>query len=218
MRLSSTSPGAPPTLGGYQRPGGGMDSTGRMRIGALFVVPPIVALLLTALCILGYLLCGALGIPLRLRLPGALRAVGLIVLAVGFGVYIWLWRHRSPVDILVSTYVSWTKVLKGVPREEPAERSEPLIVTGPHRYVRHPLYAAAMLLVAGWWLLLDYTFLLVLAAFMFLWFDFVVAPFEERELRALFGPVYEAYAKRTPRFVPFLRRRAKADAASGPPA
>jgi protein-S-isoprenylcysteine O-methyltransferase Ste14 len=192
-----------------------MDSTRLTRIRALFVVLPIVALLLTALCVLGYLLCGALGIPLRFRLPGALRAVGLAILAFGLGVYIWLWRHRSPVDILVSTYVSWTKLLKGVPREDPAERSEPLVVTGPHRYVRHPLYAAAMVLVVGWWLLLDYTFLLLLAAFMFLWFDFVVAPFEERELAALFGPEYDAYAKRTPRFVPFLRRRAMADTASG---
>jgi len=195
-----------------------VDSTRLTRIGALFVVLPIVALLVTALCVVGYVLCVALEIPLRLHLPGALRAVGIIVLAAGSAVYIWLWRHRSPVDILVSTYVSWTKLLKGVPREDPAERSEPLVVTGPHRYVRHPLYAAAMLLVVGWWLLLDYTFLLLLVAFMFLWLNFVVAPFEERELAALFGPEYDAYAKRTPRFLPSLRRRAGAGAASGPPA
>jgi len=194
-----------------------VGSAGRTRRAALLVVPPIVALLLTALCVLGYLLCGAMGIPLRLRLPLPFRVLGLLVLAVGFGVYIWLWRYRSPADILVSTYVSWTKILRGVPREKPAERSEPLVVTGPHRHVRHPLYAAAMLLVAGWWLLLDYTVLLVLAASMFLWFNFVVAPFEERELAALFGREYEAYAKRTPRFVPSLRRRAGTDAVSGPP-
>ena len=195
-----------------------MDSTRLTRIGALFVVLPIVALLVTALCVVGYVLCVALEIPLRLHLPGALRAVGIIVLAAGSAVYIWLWKYRSPVEIFVSTFVSWTKLLRGVPRNVPAERSEPLVVTGPHRYVRHPLYAAVMVMAFGWWLLLDYTVLLLLAAFMFLWFNFVVAPFEERELAALFGPEYEAYAKRTPRFVPSLQRCGGAGAASGPPA
>jgi protein-S-isoprenylcysteine O-methyltransferase Ste14 len=77
------------------------------------------------------------------------------------------------------------------------------VVRGPYRYVRHPLYFDVVLLFLGWWLLLDYTFLLVAALFLLLWFSCVVTRFEERELKALFGDDYEEYARRVPRIIPF---------------
>ena len=66
-----------------------------------------------------------------------------------------------------------------------------------------------MVIVVGWWLLLDRTLVLFMAFLFFLWFNFVVIRFEERELRALFGEQYEAYAKAVPRFIPSLRRKWK---------
>jgi protein-S-isoprenylcysteine O-methyltransferase Ste14 len=81
------------------------------------------------------------------------------------------------------------------------------VIAGPHRWVRHPYFAAVVVLVAGWWLVLDYTFLLFAAGLLVVWFNFVVIPFEERELRALFGSPYETYARCTPRMSPALRRR-----------
>jgi protein-S-isoprenylcysteine O-methyltransferase Ste14 len=39
-----------------------------------------------------------------------------------------------------------------------------------------------------------------------LWFSLVLAPFEERELRALFGPAYDEYMRKTQRFLPVARR------------
>jgi len=62
-------------------------------------------------------------------------------------------------------------------------------------------------LTVGWGLLLDYTFLLLSAIFMFLWFNFVVAPFEERELIAMFGEEYEQYSNEVPRMIPFTKRK-----------
>lgn len=87
--------------------------------------------------------------------------------------------------------------------EERSGRTEPLIVKGPYRYVRHPLYSDVVLLLLGWWLLLDYSFLLISALLLLLWFGFVVTRFEERELRAIFGDDYEEYSRRVPRIVPF---------------
>jgi protein-S-isoprenylcysteine O-methyltransferase Ste14 len=84
-------------------------------------------------------------------------------------------------------------------------RTEPLILSGPQRYVRHPLYLAVLVVILGWWLFLDYTLLLLLILFFFLWFRLVVIRFEERELRALFPEEYEAYARAVPMIFPALR-------------
>ena len=177
----------------------------RTRLAALLVVPPLVAAVFGTLCALGYLLVLAFGLPPRLGLPTWLRLAGVIVLGAGFGLFGWLRAYRGPVDLLVSTYLTFAKAVQGMSPSEPAGRTESLVIVGPHRCVRHPLYAAIIVLVAGWWLVLDYTFLLFAAGLLALWFNFVVAPFEERELHALFGPEYRAYAGRTPRLLPSLR-------------
>jgi len=64
------------------------------------------------------------------------------------------------------------------------------------------LYSDVVLLLLGWWLLLDYSFLLISALFLLLWFSCVVTRFE-RELKALFGNDYEKYAGQAPRIIPF---------------
>ena len=181
------------------------------KIIALIVVPLVVGLLLTAFSLLGHLVATAVGLPGQLGMPLALRLGGLLFLVAGSGVLVWVFRYRSPITILFSTFATMAKTVQRVPPHEPGQRSEALVVRGPHRYVRHPLYSAVMLLVIGWWLLLDRSFLLFGGLFLLLWFNFVVAPFEERELKALFGADYESYARETPRFVPFLRRRSIKD-------
>ena len=69
------------------------------------------------------------------------------------------------------------------------------------------MYFAVVVLLLGWWLVLDYTFLLFMAFLFFLWFNLVVIRFEEKELRALYREEYETYAKSVPRFFPSLKRR-----------
>ena len=109
------------------------------------------------------------------------RFIGLLLLLSGLFFLGWLLRYRKPVDILISTYVTFSKLGSGRVRlEERSSRTEPLIVKGPYRYVRHPLYSDVVLLLLGWWLLLDYSFLLISALLLLLWFHFVVTRFEER--------------------------------------
>jgi protein-S-isoprenylcysteine O-methyltransferase Ste14 len=48
----------------------------------------------------------------------------------------------------------------------------------------------------------DYSSLLVTTILFLLWFNFVVTPFEERELKAIFGQRYDEYAKQVPRIIP----------------
>jgi protein-S-isoprenylcysteine O-methyltransferase Ste14 len=165
-----------------------------------FAVLSVIAVFL----MLAYFVTIWLRIPQELGFPLPVHFIGLLLLLTGLVLFGWLFRYRKPVDILISTYVTFSKAARGrASLEERSSRTEPLVVRGPYRYVRHPLYFDVVLLLLGWWLLFDYTFLLVAALFLLLWFSCVVTRFEERELKALFGNDYEEYARRVPRIIPF---------------
>jgi len=174
---------------------------------ALIVVPLIIGTLAGAFGVLGYFIGIAVGMPSRLYMPPAVRGFGIVVLALGFLFMGWLFRYRKPADILVSTYVTMRKTMRRTRPDDASARTEPLILEGPQRHVRHPMYFAVVALFLGWWLVLDYTFLLFTAVFFFLWFNLVVIRFEEKELKGLYKDEYEAYAKSVPRFFPSLKSR-----------
>ncbi len=83
------------------------------------------------------------------------------------------------------------------------ERTTELVTTGIFKYLRHPLYSSLLFLAwgvffkrPGW-----VAGALALAATGFLT---ATAKAEEVENISYFGPAYEAYMRRTKRFVPFL--------------
>ena len=166
-------------------------------------------MILIAFLLLGYLLTIAFQLPSRLSLPIPIRVIGFLTLLLGLLFFAWFFRYRRPMDVLVCTYVTFSKLVSGGRLEERSLRTEPLVVKGPYRYVRHPLYSGVLVLLLGWWLLLDYSFLLVSTLLAFVWFSVVVTPFEEKELRAIFGEDDELYAREVPRMIPSIRRRGK---------
>jgi protein-S-isoprenylcysteine O-methyltransferase Ste14 len=181
-----------------------------MQSKAIIVVSFAVLIVIVAFFTLAYLVTIWLRIPEEFGLPLSVRFIGLLLLLSGFVLLGWLFRYRRPVDILASTYVTFSKAAgRRASLEEQAPRTEPLVVKGPYRYVRHPLYSDVVLLLLGWWLLFDYTFLLISALLLLLWFSCVVTQFEERELKALFGNDYEEYARRVPRIIPFTSKLGK---------
>ncbi|MCP8320916.1 MAG: isoprenylcysteine carboxylmethyltransferase family protein [archaeon] len=176
---------------------------------ALLLVPLIVLVLMIVFFALGYLLTIVLGLPFSLGFNLPIRLFGLLLLAFVFFFFCWFFKYRKPVDVLISTYVTFSKVKKRTNLQKLSGRTEPLVIQGPYRYVRHPLYLGVVLLVLGWWLLLDYSFLLFSAIILLFWFNFVVANFEEKELRAIFGEQYNQYSKEVPKMIPFTKRRKK---------
>jgi len=87
-----------------------------------------------------------------------------------------------------------------------AQREHRLATSGPYGAVRHPQYVGFLLIMAGF--LLQWPTLLTIAMFPVLALAYLrLARAEERELRAAFGAEYEAYAARTPRFVPRIGGR-----------
>ncbi len=82
-----------------------------------------------------------------------------------------------------------------------AQRRNSLAVTGPYARIRHPQYVAFVLVLLGF--LLQWPTLLTLVMFPILLIMYGrLAITEEAEMRKQFGAEYEAYAARTPRFIP----------------
>ncbi|MDA1106993.1 MAG: isoprenylcysteine carboxylmethyltransferase family protein [Proteobacteria bacterium] len=86
-----------------------------------------------------------------------------------------------------------------------AQRAHALATSGPYAYIRHPQYAAFVLIMFGF--LLQWPTVLTLAMFPVLAYMYVrLARNEEREIGAGFGEAYARYATRTPAFIPHLAR------------
>lgn len=106
-----------------------------------------------------------------------------------------------------STYATFTKMFARASVSDRLGRTEPLVLSGPQKYVRHPLYLSVILAVLGWGLATASSVVLLEALAFALWFALVQIPFEERELRVLYGDQYTRYAARTSMLIPLPRRR-----------
>jgi protein-S-isoprenylcysteine O-methyltransferase Ste14 len=125
---------------------------------------------------------------------GAHQVGGMIIGAVGAAVALWC--------VFTFAFVG-----KGTPA--PFDPPRRLVIKGPYRFVRNPMYIGAGLALAGAALfykslaLLSYTGLFFLASHLFvLWY-------EEPTLRRTFGQDYEAYCGRIRRWWPGERREPK---------
>jgi protein-S-isoprenylcysteine O-methyltransferase Ste14 len=120
-----------------------------------------------------------------ITLPVSIRWIGVVMLAVGCAVLVWTFLSlgRNLTDTVVT-------------RQE-----HTLVLHGPYRWIRHPLYdSAALLTVAisaittNWFLLATGVAILGLLVRR--------TRTEETNLVARFGDSYRSYMKRTGRFVP----------------
>ncbi len=132
------------------------------------------------------------------RGPQALQAIGGVLLAVSVLIGVWAVGQMG-----------WARVLFAAALFPPGrgadEQNIPqkLVVTGPYRYVRNPLYDTDMTLILGAALLTQNWGLgLLLAAYVAQLA--MQLPLEERELHARFGPAYTRYCQLVPRFIPRL--------------
>ena len=136
----------------------------------------------------------AVAVPLWLNHPQApptpaALLLGVPLLLVGFGLYVWcVWdfAHHG----------------RGTPAPIDAPRS--LVVRGPYRYVRNPMYLAVLTTILGWSALLRSPSLLLYAAAVWLAFQLFVVLYEEPHLRGLFGEQYVDYCSRSRRWLPRL--------------
>lgn len=125
--------------------------------------------------------------------PFALRVLGVGLIVVGGGVVIWAFVQFAAEGIGIP-----------IPGESMSRR---LIVGGPYRYVRNPLYVGSAVAITGQALLLGRPVLLVYAA-VFLVLTFALAHWiEDPALAVRFGAEFDAYRAQVPGWWPRLRRR-----------
>lgn len=77
-----------------------------------------------------------------------------------------------------------------------------LVVRGPHRYVRNPMYLGAVLAAWGWALWFESRAVALYAGALWAGFHLFVLFYEEPTLRRRFGAEYEAYRVAVRRWLP----------------
>ena len=118
---------------------------------------------------------------LALLLPGAL--------AILFGALLGVWCF-------------WLFVSRGKGTPAPIDPPKHLVVTGPYRYVRNPMYVAVTAILLGEAALFGSGTLLAYAGLCFIGFNIFVRFYEEPALRKKFGPAYEEHCRAVPRWIP----------------
>lgn len=122
---------------------------------------------------------------------GALRFVGLLPMIGGVLTYLWcVWDFMRA---------------RGTPA--PIDAPKELVVQGPYRYVRNPMYVGVLLTIIGEAIYLEAALLLVYALLAFLTVHTFVTLYEEPTLQRLFGEAYGRYRRRVGRWVPRLGRQ-----------
>jgi protein-S-isoprenylcysteine O-methyltransferase Ste14 len=102
--------------------------------------------------------------------------------------------------LALSCIVAFVFVGRGTPA--PFDPPRRLVVQGPYRFVRNPMYIGAGLALAGAALFYQSFALLAYIGVLFLFTHLFVAAYEEPTLRRTFGKDYVAYCERTGRWWP----------------
>jgi protein-S-isoprenylcysteine O-methyltransferase Ste14 len=118
---------------------------------------------------------------------GAARWLGMIVAGLGAALMVWCFRDF---------------VTRGRGTPAPIDPPRALVVGGPYRMVRNPMYVGAVAVILGqalWFgapVLVVYAMVFLLAAHLF------VVGYEERTLARRFGAAYSEYLRTVPRWLP----------------
>jgi len=101
----------------------------------------------------------------------------------------------------------WEFAWRGLGTPAPFDPPRKLVISGPYRFVRNPMYFGMGLVLIGEAIVFPNITLLMLGltAALFLFVTTFVIVYEEPTLRRTFGTDYEAYCRAVRRWIPRLR-------------
>ena len=99
-------------------------------------------------------------------------------------------------------WCAWNFATVGGGTPGPWDAPRRVVAHGPYRWVRNPIYLAALLVVLGEAWLFTSPRLLAYAGVMAACFHLFVTGYEERTLARRFGPAYLEYRRAVPRWIP----------------
>jgi protein-S-isoprenylcysteine O-methyltransferase Ste14 len=127
----------------------------------------------------------------RIPMPWVLLTSFIQILAVGFMIH----------SVMLTGAMRFVGVQQALDSVSP-KQSLPLVQRGLYRYVRHPLYTCTFLVI---WLVPVMSWNVLALNIGVTLYTLIGAYFEERKLVQEFGGSYEAYRKKTPFIVPFVK-------------
>ena len=146
---------------------------------------------------------------LLLLVPAQLVGRAGLLRPLVFGLPEFVGTTATLVGALIALWCILTFVVLGQGTPAPFDPPRRLVVRGPYRFVRNPMYLGAGLALAGTALVYRsaavLVYLIVLAAVT----QALVICYEEPNLRRLFGTDYDAYRRHVRRWVPWPHRNAR---------
>ncbi len=140
----------------------------------------------------------ALYIPLALLRTGPRVETGVVSF---LAIPLWL------IGSLTVLWCFWDFTFRGRGTPLPTDPPKELVVTGPYRYVRNPIYVGVALIFLGHFLWFGYWALLIYTVLAFIGVHVFVVLYEEPTLKRKFGAAYEDYLRRVPRWIPKFKSR-----------
>ena len=131
-----------------------------------------------------FLSWSAIVAPATTRAP---QVVGMIMVAIGTAIALWC--------VLTFVFIG-----KGTPA--PFDPPRRLVIRGPYRFVRNPMYIGAGMTLAGAAVFYQSLSICIYTGVFFLLTHLFVVLYEEPTLRRTFGDEYEAYFRRVRRWTP----------------
>lgn len=118
---------------------------------------------------------------------GAFRFLGLPLMLLGALIYCWC---------------AWDFTFTGKGTPAPFDPPQELVIKGPYRLVRNPMYVFVLLTIIGAAIFFENAILLVYAALVFTFFHLWVIGYEEPTLHRKFGTAYARYCAAVARWIP----------------
>jgi len=123
--------------------------------------------------------------PLIEIIPAPFNKIGWVLVVIGIGLMIYA------VFALIKNKTTFY----------PGSKPSALVISGPFSFSRNPIYLLDVVIATGVAVILGSLSAFVAPVICFLVLNFGVIPFEEKNLRALFGSAYETYLNSVRRWI-----------------